>query len=143
MLPLSPSVLQLSILRYAIGIGLHALATLRYNKYGCHFITIIQPHILLSMIQRKLSSCTYMQYYTFIPVLSSLLDLCCLLTFRHLRISVVYNTTVLKKKGNPLEKHLQCEKVLGLAGGNTKKRGNKKSGESNNSNPLQLMNMYS
>ncbi len=28
-----------------------------------------------------------------------------------------------------IEKHLQCEKLLGLAGGNTKKRGNKKSGE--------------
>ncbi len=28
------------------------------------------------------------------------------------------------------EKHLQCEKLLGLAGGNTKKHGNKKSGES-------------
>ncbi len=29
-----------------------------------------------------------------------------------------------------IEKHLQCEKLLGLAGGNTKKHGNKKSGES-------------
>ncbi len=29
-----------------------------------------------------------------------------------------------------IEKHLQCEKLIGLAGGNTKKRGNKKSGES-------------
>ncbi len=28
------------------------------------------------------------------------------------------------------DRHLQCEKWLGLAGGNTKKRGNKKSGES-------------
>ena len=28
-----------------------------------------------------------------------------------------------------IEKHLQCEKLLGLAGGNTKKHGNKKSGE--------------
>ena len=30
---------------------------------------------------------------------------------------------------------LQCEKLLGLAGGNTKNRGNKKSGK--NSNPFQ------
>ncbi len=30
---------------------------------------------------------------------------------------------------NRIEKHLQCEKLLGLAGGNTKKHGNKKSGE--------------
>ncbi len=29
-----------------------------------------------------------------------------------------------------IEKHLQCEKLLGLAGENTKKHGNKKSGES-------------
>ncbi len=29
-----------------------------------------------------------------------------------------------------LEKHLQCEKLLGLARGTTKKRGNKKSDES-------------
>ncbi len=29
-----------------------------------------------------------------------------------------------------LEKHLQCEKLLGLAKGTTKKRGNKKSDES-------------
>ncbi len=29
-----------------------------------------------------------------------------------------------------IEKHLQCDKLLGLAGGNTKKHGNKKSGES-------------
>ncbi len=28
-----------------------------------------------------------------------------------------------------IEKHLQCDKLLGLAGGNTKKHGNKKSGE--------------
>ena len=36
-----------------------------------------------------------------------------------------------------LEKHLQCEKLLGLARGTTKKHGNKKSDESINSNPLQ------
>ncbi len=35
-----------------------------------------------------------------------------------------------KRKGIRIEKHLQCEKLLGLAGGNTKKHGNKKSGES-------------
>ncbi len=28
-----------------------------------------------------------------------------------------------------IEKHLRCEKLLGLARGNTKKHGNKKSGE--------------
>ncbi len=35
-----------------------------------------------------------------------------------------------KRKGIWIEKHLQCEKLLGLARGNTKKHGNKKSGES-------------
>ncbi len=35
-----------------------------------------------------------------------------------------------KRKGIRIEKHLQCEKLLGLAGGNNKKHGNKKSGES-------------
>ncbi len=34
-----------------------------------------------------------------------------------------------RHKGNP-DMHLQREKLLGLAGVNTKKRGNKKSGES-------------
>ncbi len=35
-----------------------------------------------------------------------------------------------KRKGIRIGKHLQCEKLLGLARGNTKKHGNKKSGES-------------
>ncbi len=34
-----------------------------------------------------------------------------------------------KRKGIRIEKYLQCEKLLGLAGGNTKNHGNKKSGE--------------
>ncbi len=36
-----------------------------------------------------------------------------------------------------LEKHLQCEKSLGLAGGTTKNRGNKEIRREHNSNPLQ------
>ncbi len=52
-------------------------------------------------------------------------------------------TSVLKKKKRiRIEKHLQCEKLLGLAGGNTKKRGNKKSGESITPIRYNIMNMY-
>ncbi len=53
------------------------------------------------------------------------------------------NTSVLKKKGNPV--HLQCEKLLGLAGGNTKKHGNKKSAASAELQSVAtyvIMNMY-
>ncbi len=40
-----------------------------------------------------------------------------------------------------LEKHLQCKKLLGLARGNTKKRGNKKSDE--NITPIRyVVHMY-
>ncbi len=42
--------------------------------------------------------------------------------------------SILKKKGNPDRKNI-CH-VLGLAGGNTKKRGNKKSGESTVTTPI-------
>ncbi len=49
----------------------------------------------------------------------------------------------MKKRGEiRIEKHLQCEKLLGLAGGNTKKRGNKKSGESITPIRYNVMNMY-
>ncbi len=41
-----------------------------------------------------------------------------------------------------IEKHLQCEKLLGLAGGNTKKRGNKKSGESITPIRYNVIHMY-
>ncbi len=53
-----------------------------------------------------------------------------------------FNTSVLKKKGIRTEKHLQCEKLLGLAGGNTKKHGNKKSedrGSSHSMNDLEFL----
>ncbi len=45
-------------------------------------------------------------------------------------------------KGIRIEKHLQCEKLLGLAGGNTKKRGNKKSGESITPIRYNVIHMY-
>ncbi len=41
-----------------------------------------------------------------------------------------------------IEKHLQCEKLLGLAGGNTKKHGNKKSGESRTPIRYNVIHMY-
>ncbi len=41
-----------------------------------------------------------------------------------------------------IEKHLQCEKLLGLAGGNTKKRGNKKFGESITPIRYNVIHMY-
>ncbi len=50
-------------------------------------------------------------------------------------------TSVLEKKGN-LDR-MQCEKLLGLAGGNIKKRGNKKSGESVTPIHYNVTNMYS
>ena len=72
--------------------------------------------------------------------------LSCLLFYTtfHLCISLLNvqnNTSVLKKKGN-LDR-MQCEKLLGLAGRNTKKRGNKIYGEC--ITPIRyniLMNMY-
>ena len=42
----------------------------------------------------------------------------------------------------PIEKHLQCEKLLGLAGGNAKKHGNKKSGESRAPIRFNVIHMY-
>ncbi len=41
-----------------------------------------------------------------------------------------------------IEKQLQCEKLLGLAGGNTKKHGNKKSGESKTPIRYNIIHMY-
>ncbi len=41
-----------------------------------------------------------------------------------------------------IEKHLQCEKLLGLAGGSPKKRGNKKSGESRTPIRYNVIHMY-
>ena len=41
-----------------------------------------------------------------------------------------------------LEKHLQCEQLLGLAGGTTKKRGNKKSDESITPIRYNVIHMY-
>ncbi len=41
-----------------------------------------------------------------------------------------------------IEKHLQCEKLLGLAEGNTKKRRNKKSGESITPIRYNVIHMY-
>ncbi len=41
-----------------------------------------------------------------------------------------------------IEKHLQYEKLLGLAGGNTKKHGNKKSGESITPIRYNVIHMY-
>ena len=41
-----------------------------------------------------------------------------------------------------LEKYLQCEKLLGLARGTTKKRGNKKSDENITPIRYNVMNMY-
>ncbi len=41
-----------------------------------------------------------------------------------------------------LEKHLQCEKLLGLARGTTKKRGNKKSDESITPIRYNVIHMY-
>ncbi len=53
-------------------------------------------------------------------------------------LNVENYTSVLKKKGNP-----DRQKLLGLAGGNTKKRGNKKSAESITPIRYNVMNMYS
>ncbi len=73
-----------------------------------------------------------------------LIILYCFLTF-HFWISFILNvqnnTSVLKKKGNP--DICTCEKLLGLAGGNTKKHGNKKSAESRTPIRYNVMNMYS
>ncbi len=52
-------------------------------------------------------------------------------------------TSVLKKKGNPDRKTFAMWKLLGLAGGNTKKHGNKKSGESITPIRYNVMSMYS
>ena len=124
--------LQLSILWYAntfylgaIGIAVHALATLHFNysiKHGCHYYN--SAPIPLSMIQRINN---FMHSWIYISAIiirlfqSCLLFLtfCCLLTFRHLRISglthfSIENIILLywKRKGTWLEKYLQC---VGLA----------------------------
>ncbi len=54
----------------------------------------------------------------------------------------MYQETSNPTKVDRIEKHLQCEKLLGLAGGNTKKRGNKKFGESITPIRYNVMNMY-
>ena len=47
-----------------------------------------------------------------------------------LQLVAFVNFVLLTSVSIRLEKHLQCEKLLGLARGTTKKRGNKKSDES-------------
>ncbi len=56
--------------------------------------------------------------------------------------TVNYGTIIARVYTIRIEKHLQCEKLLGLAGRNTKKHGNKKSGESRTPVRYNVIHMY-
>ncbi len=90
----------------------------------------VATHEFNIIVQRKLifvysspACLLILNFYTALDVLLLVLDFIILNVHK---IILLY----WKRKGIRIEKHLQCEKLLGLAGGNTKKHGNKKSGES-------------
>ncbi len=83
---------------------------------------------------------THVQTVFYCLKLSSTSTANCFLMF-HLKVENY--TSVLKKKGNPDRKTFAMWKIARIGRGNTKKRGNKKSGESITPICYNVMNMYS